>query len=129
MTALLRLLAAALIALQMFAAGAMASHGRAGPGYDPAHLMCSQQAPDAEALALLEELAALAGLDGGAPETAHKDCPIFALVHAAALPEAAGAAPVRFAVAPADRRARLDRAGPRLPAGPPVGPRAPPIHV
>ncbi|MGJ3233091.1 MAG: hypothetical protein ACFE0P_14975 [Oceanicaulis sp.] len=129
MTVLLRLLAAALITLQVFAAGAMADHGRAGPGPDAAHLLCSQQQPDAQARALFKELAALTGLGGGSPETTHKDCPICALAHAASLPEAAVARPVRFAAAPADRRACFDRAGSRLPARPPVGLRAPPAPV
>ncbi|MEQ8404533.1 MAG: hypothetical protein RKE49_05500 [Oceanicaulis sp.] len=129
MTRLLRLLAAALLAWQALAAGAMAGsgHGAAQPG--GATLMCGDQIPDAQGRALLAELAALTGLDGGSHDRAHQDCPVCALVHAAALPGVSDALTPAVFAAFAQQAGRAERAAPRLARGPPVGLRAPPALV
>jgi hypothetical protein len=125
----LRITAAALIALQALMSATMTPAAGAA-SMDAAHMMCAQEDPGPEGRALTAELMRLAGLEGDHPAHEHKDCPVCALAHAAALPEA-GAAAKTLVLRPhrAGWPRRIDRASPRRTTGPPVGLRAPPAFI
>lgn len=119
-------LAALLIAVQACGSGLAA--GAAAAGFDEARLLCGTLRLDAQARAAVVELAEATGLapaSGDPHADAAHDCPACA---AAAVIVPAGPGPDRpVAYArPAGPAPTPLTGGPGL-AGPPVGPRAPPV--